>query len=62
MHKMLYINSFVKLKEQKPNLEEPLTFIAAQNEAMKEDVKSVIKIFGSAGKAADARSVLTQRH
>ena len=62
MHKMLYINSFVKLKEQKPNLEEPLTFIAAQNEAMKEDVTSVIKIFGSAGKAADARSVLTQRH
>ena len=31
-------------------------------EAMKEDVKSVIRIFGSAGKAADARAAFTQVH
>jgi|APCry1669189000_1035189.scaffolds.fasta_scaffold01678_6 ketose-bisphosphate aldolase len=54
MHKILFINSFVDLKQEKPKLEEPLTFIARQNELMKEDVMTVINIFGSAGKAGDA--------
>jgi fructose-bisphosphate aldolase class II/tagatose 1,6-diphosphate aldolase GatY/KbaY len=56
------VNSFVSLKEQKPKLEEPLSFIAHQNEAMKGDVKSVIQIFGSKDKATDARASLATRH
>ena len=62
MHKILYVNSFVSLKEQKPKLEEPISFIAHQNEAMKGDVKSVIQIFGSKDKATDARASLATRH
>ena len=60
MHKMLFINSFVALKQEKPKLEEPLTFLARQYEAMKEDVMGVIRIFGSAGKAGDAREAVTR--
>lgn len=62
MHKILYINSFVKLKQEKPKLEEPLSFIAEQNIAMKGDVTSVIRIFGSEGKAADARDAVQKGH
>lgn len=58
MHKILFINSFVALKQEKPKLEEPLSFISRQNEAMKEDVMNVIRIFGSAGKASDARNAV----
>jgi len=54
MHKILFINSFVALKQEKPKLEEPLAFIARQNEAMKEDVMTVIGVLGSSGKAGDA--------
>ena len=54
MHKRLFIEGFVKLREDKPNLQEPLPFIAAQYEAMKADVMDSIGIFGSAGKASEA--------
>ncbi|MCF8481992.1 MAG: class II fructose-bisphosphate aldolase [Rhodospirillum sp.] len=54
MHKMLFIKGFVDLARDKPDLGEPLPFIAAQHDAMKADVMAMIKTFGSAGKAADA--------
>jgi len=54
MHKRLFIDGFVKLKREKPKLEEPLAFLNAQYEAMKADVLSSIDIFGSASRAKDA--------
>jgi ketose-bisphosphate aldolase len=54
MHKRLFIDGFVKLREEKPNLEEPLPFIAAQHDAMMADVVQCIGTFGSAGRAREA--------
>ncbi|MEJ2345966.1 MAG: class II fructose-bisphosphate aldolase [Gammaproteobacteria bacterium] len=56
MHKRQYIDAFVGLREKQPNEGEPIKFISAQYEALKADVKTMIRIFGSAGKAAHARS------
>jgi ketose-bisphosphate aldolase len=54
MHKHRFIEGFVKLRAEKPKLEEPLPFIASQYEAMKADVVDMIRTFGSAGKARAA--------
>ncbi len=54
MHKRLFIDGFVNLKAEKPKLEEPLPFIAAQHEAMQADVMAMIRTFGSEGRAAAA--------
>lgn len=54
MHKRLFIDGFVKLKAEKPKLEEPLPFITAQHDAMKADVMACIRTFGSAGRAGEA--------
>ncbi|QJP16385.1 class II fructose-bisphosphate aldolase [Starkeya sp. ORNL1] len=51
MHKHRFIEGFVKLRQEKPKLEEPLPFITSQYEAMKGDVLDMIRTFGSAGKA-----------
>ena len=56
MHKILFIDGFVGLRQEKPKLQEPLPFISRQYEAMKSDVLGMIRVFGSAGRAADARS------
>lgn len=53
MHKRLFIEGFVGLKAEKPKLEEPLPFIAAQHAAMKADVMQCIRTFGSAGRAGE---------
>jgi len=58
MHKRMFIEGFTTLKLTKPKLEEPLPFIAAQYDAMKSDVTGMIRTFGSAGRAADARAAL----
>lgn len=55
MHKRLFIDGFVDLKKQKPKLQEPLPFIVAQHDTMKRDVIDMIRVFGSAGKAVEAR-------
>lgn len=54
MHKRLFIDGFVGLKAEKPKLEEPLPFLTAQHDAMKGDVMTCIRTFGSAGRAAEA--------
>jgi ketose-bisphosphate aldolase len=54
MHKHRFIEGFVKLRQEKPKLEEPLPFITSQYEAMKGDVLDMISTFGSAGKAGVA--------
>ena len=51
MHKHCFIDGFVKLKQEKPKLEEPLPFIQSQYEAMKADVMDMVRAFESAGKA-----------
>ena len=53
MHKRLFIDGFVKLREEKPDLAEPLPFITAQHDAMKDDVMHSIRRFGSDGKAGE---------
>ncbi len=55
MHKRQYIEAFIGLREKNPKESEPIKFIDAQYDALKADVKNMIRIFGSAGKAADAR-------
>lgn len=57
MHKHRFIEGFVKLRTEKPKLEEPIPFIVSQNEAMKSDVKDMIRIFGSAGMAGHASAL-----
>ncbi|QIE54984.1 class II fructose-bisphosphate aldolase [Pikeienuella piscinae] len=57
MHKRLFIEGFTRLKAEKPTLEEPLPFIAAQHNAMAEDVAASIDLFGSAGRAAELSDV-----
>jgi fructose-bisphosphate aldolase, class II len=54
MHKRLFIDGFVGLKAEKPKLEEPLPFLTAQADAMKADVMTCIRTFGSAGRATEA--------
>ena len=55
MHKHCFIDGFVKLKQEKPKLEEPLPFIQSQYEAMKADVMDMVRAFKSAGKAPAAK-------
>jgi ketose-bisphosphate aldolase len=54
MHKHRFIEGFIGVRTEKPTLEEPLPFITGQYDAMKKDVTDMIRIFGSAGKAAHA--------
>ncbi len=54
MHKHRFIEGFIGVRAEKPKLEEPLPFIVGQYDAMKNDVVDMIRIFGSAGKAAHA--------
>lgn len=54
MHKHRFIEGFIGVRAEKPKLEEPLPFISGQYDAMKKDVIDMIRIFGSAGKAAHA--------
>jgi ketose-bisphosphate aldolase len=54
MHKHRFIEGFLDHRKNKPKEAEPLPFIAAQYEAMKSDVKDMIRIFGSDGKAGHA--------
>lgn len=54
MHKRLFIEGFTDLKAEKPDLAEPLPFIAVQHERMKADVVKMIRTFGSAGRAEEA--------
>lgn len=54
MHKHRFIEGFIGTRAEKPKLEEPLPFIVGQYDAMKKDVIDMIRIFGSAGKAAHA--------
>jgi ketose-bisphosphate aldolase len=54
MHKHRFIEGFIGVRAEKPKLEEPLPFIVGQYDAMKRDVIDMIRIFGSAGKAAHA--------
>ncbi len=56
MHKREFIESFVALRNKSPGEGEPISFINAQYEALKADVKSMIRTFGSEGKAEDARA------
>lgn len=57
MHKRLFVEGFTNLKAEKPTLAEPLPFLMAQEEAMKADVRSNIKTFGSAGRAWEVSDV-----
>lgn len=54
MHKRLFIEGFTDLKTEKPELAEPLPFIAAQYDAMRADVEKMIGVFGSKGRAEEA--------
>lgn len=54
MHKHRFIEGFLGWREQKPRESEPLPFIQTQYEAMKADVRDMIRIFGSEGRAAHA--------
>jgi ketose-bisphosphate aldolase len=54
MHKHRFIEGFIGVRAENPKLEEPLPFITGQYDAMKKDVTDMIRIFGSAGKAAHA--------
>lgn len=56
MHKRRYIDSFVSVREIDPTGGEPIKFINAQYDALKSDVKAMIRVFGSAAKAADAQA------
>lgn len=57
MHKKQFIEGFIGLRESEPDQSEPIPFIAAQYEAMKADVRDMVRIFGSSGKAASAKAV-----
>jgi ketose-bisphosphate aldolase len=58
MHKHCFIDGFVKLKQEKPKLGEPLPFIQSQYEAMKADVMDMVRAFKSAGKAPAAKAAM----
>lgn len=57
MHKRQFIEGFIGLRAAEPDQGEPIPFIAAQYDAMKSDVRDMVRIFGSEGKAAEAASV-----
>ena len=61
MHKHCFIDGFVKLKQEKPKLEEPLPFIQSQYEAMKADVMDMVRAFKSAGKAPAAKAAMAAK-
>ena len=54
MHKGRFIEGFINVHKNNPKQAEPLPFIQAQYEAMKSDVRDMIRIFGSEGKASHA--------
>ena len=58
MHKHCFIQGFIEVRQQNPKQSEPLPFIAHQYEAMKKDVKDMVRAFGSAGRAAHARAAV----
>ncbi len=57
MHKLQFIEAFIGLRAKEPGQGEPIPFIAEQYEALKADVKQMIRKFGSSGKAAAAAAV-----
>lgn len=57
MHKRLFIDGFVGLRDAKPETAEPLPFVMAQYDTMRGDVEKMIATFGSSGKIADAAHV-----
>lgn len=57
MHKKQFIEGFIALREAEPKQSEPLPFISAQYDAMKSDVRDMVRIFGSEGKAQEALAV-----
>ncbi len=56
MHKHCFIEGFISVQRENPKQSEPLPFIAHQYEAMKRDVKDMVRAFGSAGKATHAHA------
>ena len=54
MHKHRFIEGFLNVRQQKPKEAEPLPFIKGQYEAMLGDVRDMIRIFGSEGRAPHA--------
>lgn len=54
MHKHRFIEGFIGWRAERPKEAEPIPFIQAQYEAMKGDVRDMIRIFGSEGRAAHA--------
>lgn len=54
MHKKQFIDGFAGLRDREPNQSEPIPYIVSQYEAMKADVRDMVRIFGGEGKAADA--------
>ena len=54
MHKQCINVGFIDVRKQNPKQSEPLPFISHQYEAMKKDVKDMVKAFGSTGRAAHA--------
>lgn len=57
MHKKQFIEGFIALREAEPKQSEPLPFISAQYDAMKSDVRDMVRIFGSEGRAQEALAV-----
>ncbi len=54
MHKDRFIEGFLDVRKDRPKEAEPLPFIQAQYEAMKSDLRDMIRIFGSEGRARHA--------
>ena len=54
MHKKRFIEGFMGHLDKTPKESEPLPFIQSQYEAMKGDVRDMIRTFGSEGRAAHA--------
>lgn len=52
MHKRQFIEGFVGLRAAEPDQSKPIPFIAAQYDALKSDVRDMVRIFGSEEKAA----------
>ncbi len=54
MHKKRFIDGFIDLRGRDPRQKEPIPFIQAQYEAMKEDVRDMVETFGGTGRAEEA--------
>ncbi|MBL8790400.1 MAG: class II fructose-bisphosphate aldolase [Rhizobiales bacterium] len=54
MHKHRFVEGFLEVRKQKPKEAEPLPFIKGQYDAMLGDVRDMIRIFGSEGRAPHA--------